>query len=139
MCVCCCRYGDDWFEAREEDEILPQIVGGDYYRVDDPATGRERVPGCPHQTTALDYVSGGLRARRGLAAGEVIEVARALLLPPGAAEGSALAGLVWRWHGEGKGEGEGDGEGACAAPGDATCQADGDRGGGARVLLALGR
>ena len=67
LCVCCCRYGDDWFEAREEDEILPQIVGGDYYRVDDPATGRERVPGCPHQITALDYVSGGLRARRGLA------------------------------------------------------------------------
>ena len=51
----CARYGDDWFDGRTESELFPQILGGDYFHLDDPYIyrGQSRVPGCPQLTTRI--------------------------------------------------------------------------------------
>jgi hypothetical protein len=81
-------YGNDWFQDRGWTELHESVLGAsDSNTISD-------LPGCAHGNTALqDNV---LVAKRPLRAGEVIEVARALLIPDWAVvEDSPLVDLLW--------------------------------------------
>lgn len=128
------HYGESWFEDRGMNEVVANTMSNsnNIVHVTDLHNINGLIPGCPTQLVTL--ANNRLVAARRIFKGQVIEVARALLVPVTQAliESGPLASIAWysknyvsrRQHSCDVSVSSGGSSGSCSHPHSATTESD---------------